>query len=363
MKILTIVGARPQFIKAAPVSRKIREEYKEILVHTGQHYDINMSQVFFDKLKIPQPDYNLNIGSFKHGEQTGRMLIGIERILLKENPDMVLVYGDTNSTLGGALATSKLNIPLAHIEAGLRSYNKKMPEEINRIITDHLSSLLFCPTKNAVDNLKKEGIIQGVYNTGDVMYDSILYYSKILQNNAQWVKDLNINPGKYYLATIHRPENTENKENLSTVLKAFNNLNQTVVFPVHPRTLNRLKGYGINKDSFRNIQFINPVDYLDMLKLIMNCLKVFTDSGGIQKEAYFLDKPCITLREQTEWVETLKGNWNVLVQIEYNTILKAHKEQRVNYQVKEDRIFGVGRASEKILGIIEDFYEMKKKKG
>jgi UDP-GlcNAc3NAcA epimerase len=310
MKIVTIVGARPQFIKAATVSRIIRAhpEIHEILVHTGQHYDENMSDVFFRELSIPVPDYNLEVGSGSHGEQTGRMLKGIEEVLVSEKPDCTLVYGDTNSTLAGALASVKLHIPVAHVEAGLRSFNRAMPEEINRIVTDRISDMLFAPTQTAIDNLTTEGLAGITCFTGDVMYDSVLFYSEWIQRDPAKYRTAGL-PANYLLATIHRAENTDNPENLRNIFTALAKLNKDVVLPIHPRTRK------IIQTSFSipgNVHIIDPVGYLEMLKLTMDATKVLTDSGGLQKEAYFLQKQCITLRTETEWVETLHDQWNII---------------------------------------------------
>lgn len=344
MKIATIVGARPQFIKAATVSRVIREKsgIREIIIHTGQHYDENMSDIFFEELKIPKPHYNLGAGSSLHGKQTAKMLDGIEEILIREKPDWVIVYGDTNSTIAGALAAAKLHIPIAHIEAGLRSYNRRMPEEINRISTDHISDLLFAPTLNALDILKKEGLEERSVFSGDVMYDSILYFKEISRKKVNLTDIAPVEPGKYFLATIHRQENTEDIKRLQEIFIAFSELDIPVIIPLHPRTRNIL-----DEVSYRsNVKIINPVGYLEMVSLLSNCIKVFTDSGGLQKEAYFLKKPCITLREETEWIETLEGNWNFTVGTDKEKILdKVHfcdyGEQK-NY-------FGDGKAAEKII--------------
>ncbi len=310
MKIVTIVGARPQFIKAATVSRIIRAHpaIHEMLLHTGQHYDENMSDVFFRELSIPLPDFNLEVGSGSHAEQTGKMLTGIENVLLREKPDCILVYGDTNSTLAGALAAAKLHMPVAHVEAGLRSFNRAMPEEINRIVTDHVSDLLFAPTQTAVENLTREGCSEMTFFTGDVMYDSVLYYKDRIQQDPEKYRTAGV-PEHYLLATIHRAENTDNPGNLKNIFSAFSRLNQEIVLPVHPRTRKILEA------SFPmpgNVHLINPVGYLQMLKLMMDATKVLTDSGGLQKEAYFLRKQCITLRSETEWIETLHDRWNII---------------------------------------------------
>lgn len=368
MKILTVVGARPQFIKAAPVSRELRKSITEVLVHTGQHYDKNMSDIFFDELNIPRPDYNLEVGSGSHGKQTGEMLMKIEEVILGEKPDMLMVYGDTNSTIAGALAASKLHIPVVHVEAGLRSFNMKMPEEQNRVLTDHISTLLFCPTETAVINLSNEGIAKGVYNVGDVMYDAVLHnigiaeqryiiYSCVeqLKMIAEFgSKDIDkITEKRYYLATIHRAENTEDVNNLKVILESFELTDLPVLMPVHPRT-RKIIGAGIRME-FRNIMFVEPVGYLEMLLLTKNAKKVLTDSGGLQKEAYFLNTPCVTLREQTEWVETLEGNRNVLAKIDIDDILYNIRREDIDYRNRGNNYFGDGKAAEKIADIISTF--------
>ncbi|MDY0362860.1 MAG: UDP-N-acetylglucosamine 2-epimerase (non-hydrolyzing) [Desulforegulaceae bacterium] len=309
-RIVTIVGARPQFVKAAVISRLVKKEYsdkfEEIIVHTGQHYNENMSDVFFKEMMIPKPDINLNIGSGTHGKMTGRMLEKIEEVLLDKKPDLLLVYGDTNSTLAGALAASKLHIPVAHVEAGLRSFNMKMPEEQNRILTDHISSFLFCPTETAVKNLDKEGITKNVFNTGDVMYDASLFYEKF----ACPPKNVEI-PDDFALITLHRAENTDSYENLRNIVEALNESAVNAVMPLHPRTKKMLEQFDLKFNE--NIRLIEPVGFFNMIYLEKKCRMVITDSGGVQKEAYFFKKPCITLREQTEWVETVEARWNELV--------------------------------------------------
>ncbi|RXA19722.1 UDP-N-acetylglucosamine 2-epimerase (non-hydrolyzing) [Methanosarcina sp. MSH10X1] len=356
MKILSIIGARPQFIKCAPLSRAIRKEHKEILVHTGQHYDINMSEIFLKELKIPEPDYNLGIGSGRHGEQTGKMLLEIEKILLKEKPDMVLVYGDTNSTLAGSLAAAKLQLKLIHVEAGLRSFDRSMPEEINRVLTDHVSNLLFCPTKTAVQNLKKEGICKRVYNVGDIMLDSIVYNQRQAEKKSNILKELGVSPKKYLLATIHRPANTDSRENLISIVNALFDVNETIVFPIHPRTEKYLRQYGLWETLTQKIIAIPPVGYLDMLKLEANALKILTDSGGVQKEAYMLGVPCITIRENTEWIETVEDGWNVLVGANYEQIVNSVK----NFCgcTSKKNVFGTGDASEKICKILNSEFDL-----
>lgn len=351
MKIATVVGARPQFIKLALFSRQLRVKHSEILIHTGQHYDSNLSGVFFKELHIPKPDYNLNVGSYGQGEQTARMLMGIEVILLKEKPDIVIVYGDTNSTLAGALAAAKLNIPIAHIESGLRSYRKDMPEEINRILTDHISSFLFCPTMSAVKNLRKEGIVKGVYNVGDVMYDALVFYLKIAKKKSRILSKFGLCKGSYFLATIHRAENTNSEKKLKKIMDIFANLDMTVVFPVHPRTAKALKDFGLNKFG-SNIMPVEPLNYFDMLILEANAKVILTDSGGIQKEAFFLNVPCLTLREETEWLETVSGGGNKVVGIEkHNVIKEINKFDKI--KLKNNMIPFGGMACRKIIRILE----------
>jgi len=368
MKIITVVGARPQFIKAATVSRVIREFNKrknriqEVLVHTGQHYDYLMDKVFFEELELPRPDYHLGVGSGSHGRQTGVMLERIESVMQKEKPKAAMVYGDTNSTLAGALAAAKLRIPIAHVEAGLRSYNSAMPEEINRLLADHLSTLLFCPTNQAVRNLSKEGIKDGgartVRNVGDVMYDSILYHSKIAEKKSRILHDLNLVDPQYYLATLHRAENTDDPKTLRSILRALNEIGKEtrVVLPLHPRTEKVMKAHRLFSKS-KNIKFVGPVPYLDMLQLEKNAKAVLTDSGGVQKEAYWFGVPCFTLRDQTEWVETIKSGWNVLTGTSTQKIVKevSHTEGRRRH-LKGDGIFGNGKASQKIVQILVRYF-------
>lgn len=344
MKIATIVGARPQFIKAATLSRAIGASagINEIIIHTGQHYDENMSEVFFSELNIPKPAYNLGVGSSLHGKQTARMLEGIEEILIRERPDWVVVYGDTNSTLAGALAASKLHIPIAHIEAGLRSYNRRMPEEINRIATDHISDILFAPTLNALNILQHENLGERSVFSGDVMYDSILYFKDKSAEKIHLSEIANVKPGGYYLATIHRQENTDDLSKLQEIFMAFSELDLPVIIPLHPRTKNIL-----DEVAFRsNVKIIDPVGYLEMVSLLSNCIKVFTDSGGLQKEAFFLQKPCITLREETEWPETLEGNWNFTVGSDKEKILSHVHHSGFGIQNNK---FGDGKAAEIII--------------
>ncbi|NCO65772.1 MAG: UDP-N-acetylglucosamine 2-epimerase (non-hydrolyzing) [Candidatus Aquicultor secundus] len=344
MNIVTIVGARPQFIKSLPVSNELRKSNREILVHTGQHYDRNMSDIFFEEMGIPKPDYNLGVGSGGQGEQTARMLSKIEAVLLDEKPDAVLIYGDTNSTLAGALAAAKLHIPVAHVEAGLRSFDKKMPEEINRIVADHVSDLLFCPTKTAVDNLKNEGITKGVELVGDVMYDAALHFGKLAEEKSRVLEELDLAPKGYLLATIHRSANTDNIDNLKALLEAFAESDRVIVFPVHPRTRKVLANTGLDsiiKGS--KVRLVDPVGYIDFLKLENNAVKILTDSGGVQKEAFFAAVPCITLRDTTEWVETVESGWNILVHVDKDLLLKQIAE--FNPVGEPAKLFGDGKAS------------------
>jgi UDP-N-acetylglucosamine 2-epimerase len=330
MKIVSVVGARPQFIKLSPLSKELRRKHREIVLHTGQHYDYELSRIFFSQLSIPKPDYNLGIGSDEHGAQTGGMLKGIEEVLLFEKPDLVLVYGDTNSTLAGALAGAKLKFPVAHVEAGLRSFVKSMPEEINRVLTDHVSSLLFCPTPTSVRNLKREGITRGIYLTGDVMYDSLRANLAAAEKKSRVIKKLGLKREDFYLMTIHRSENTDDEGNLKKIARILSNLDRKTVFPVHPRTRKRLSEFGLLDGLLRQDDLIltDPVGYLDMLVLEKNARCVLTDSGGVQKEAFFLKTPCLTLREETEWVETLKGNRNRLVGLSFEKALAGLRTRK-----------------------------------
>jgi UDP-N-acetylglucosamine 2-epimerase len=345
MRIASIVGARPQFIKAAPLDRELRKVHEHILIHTGQHYDYLMSAVFFEELGIPEPDHNLGVGSASHGKQTGEMLIRIEEKLGREKPDSVLVYGDTNSTLAGALTAAKLHLPVAHVEAGLRSFNRLMPEEINRVLTDHIADLLFCPTETARNNLAREGITRDVYNVGDVMYDAVLNSIDTVDKKSHILNSLNLHPGSYLLATIHRPGNTDNLQNLSNILAAFNEVDEEMIFPAHPRASQAIAEAGCQLSS--RVRLLEPVSYLDMLALERNARMILTDSGGVQKEAYFFGVPCITLREETEWVETVAAGWNTLVGASKAKIIQAVQEFRP--QGERPEIFGEGKASRKIV--------------
>jgi len=342
MKVLSIIGARPQFIKVGIVNESLIKgpKFNSVIVHTGQHYDENMSKIFFDELEISRPNYNLNIGSGSHGKQTAAMLSGIEEILIKEKPDWVLVYGDTNSTVAGSLAAAKLHIKTAHIEAGLRSFNRLMPEEINRIATDHISDLLFAPTKTAMDLLTKEGLESKSVFSGDVMFDSILYYEKLDNQKNKLNSITNLND--FYLATIHRQENTDDIERLQNIFSAFSELDSPVLLPIHPRTQKLLSQIKYSD----NVKIIHPVSYLEMILLLKYCKKVLTDSGGLQKEAYFLKKQCVTLREETEWTETLENNWNFIVGANTALILEKINAEKI---IEQKDYFGDGNSVQKIL--------------
>lgn len=318
IKVVTVIGARPQFIKAAAISRVVGEHFadqiKETIVHTGQHYDENMSQVFFDELDIPRPGYNLEIAGGSHGLMTGRMLEAIEQVLLAEKPDWVLIYGDTNSTLAGALAAAKLHIPIAHVEAGLRSFNMRMPEEVNRIVADRLSTLLFCPTDVAVKNLENEGVTRGVENVGDVMYDVALFYRERARQQSRILDNLSLAEGGFALATCHRAENTDDPARLGEVVAALAELSGKldVVLPLHPRTRKLLSDTGL-AGKLGKVKVVDPIPFLDMVALEQSAKLILTDSGGVQKEAFFYGVPCITMRDETEWVETVALGWNRLV--------------------------------------------------
>ena len=354
-KILTIIGARPQFIKCSPVSRKLRINNTEILVHTGQHFSKNMSEVFFKELKIPVPDYNLNINGGSHAEMTSLMMKKLEKVIVSEKPDIIIIYGDTTSTLAGALVSSKLNIPLAHIEAGLRSFNKNMPEEINRIIADHCSDLLFCPTTESINNLKDENIFRNLYLTGDVMKDSIVENVERIKNIKYLQKFTVNNNENYYFITVHRQDNTDNFINLKNIVRILNNIKCKVIFPIHPRTSKVFKKLNVKFNS--NIKILNPVSYIESLWLQKNAKLVVTDSGGIQKEAYILNKNCITLRNETEWIETIEDKFNILVGTDIHKFKKAEEYYLRNPARKNinSKHYGNGKASEKIANKIEEY--------
>lgn len=396
-KVATVVGARPQFIKADTVARAfIRHnnacspdrEISHIIIHTGQHYDTKLSQIFFDELEIAHPDYNLEVGSNSHGVQTGKLLVAIEETLLLVHPDLVITYGDTNSTLAGALAASKLHMPLAHVEAGLRSYNRYMPEEINRVVADELSNLLFCPTTTAVANLRDEGIpsrrvskegrqdinLQAVFQVGDVMYDSILFYRSLAERKSFILKDLGLDNKKYCLATLHRAENTDDPRRLKSILKGLVSIagcGIQVLVPLHPRTQKEIRrlSYDVNlkNGAPAEVRYIEPVGYLDMVQLEANAMAILTDSGGVQKESFFLGVPCITMRDETEWIETVADGWNLLAGASSEKILTAFQTVSAcdpsrppfhtgnTHRDSTPDTYGDGHAAEKIVSIISEY--------
>ncbi len=353
MKIMTVVGARPQFVKAAVLSRIIAERsgVSEVLVHTGQHYDQKMSDVFFTQMAIPKPDYTLETGGKSHGEMTGRMLCEIEPLLMKEKPDALLVYGDTNSTLAGALVAAKLHVPVAHVEAGLRSFNMKMPEEINRVLTDRISQWLFCPTDVSKNHLLKEGTKQErIHVVGDIMYDAALFYSETLQADEE-IKNMADDLKDFYLCTVHRAENTDSKERLSEIFTGLRNVAEStsVVLPLHPRTKKKLQEFEISTEG---LKIVEPLPYGDTLYLLRNSKGLITDSGGMQKEAYFFKKPCVTLRDETEWVETVDAKVNVLVGSSGQKLEASLKAFRSNPPEFPDKLYGDGDTGSKILDIL-----------
>jgi len=350
--IATIVGARPQFIKAFAVSRVLRPECDEVLVHTDQHYDEELSNIFFEELGIPEPDYNLGVKSKSHGRQTAAMIEGIESVVDEVDPNVVLLYGDTNSTLAGAIVGAKKDTAVAHVEAGLRSFNRDMPEEINRILTDHVSDLLFAPIERAVSNLAAENITDGVYETGDVMYDTLLWAQERATEQSSIVEDLGIPPNEYVLATVHRPKNTDDPAKLESIIDGLARSTLPVVFPAHPRTVNKLNQYGLLEHAKAEFRFIDPVGYLDFVRLLDTAERVATDSGGVQKEAFFLDTPCLTLRNETEWVETVECGWNKLVNADAETIAQSLREERP--LKNKPNLYGNGTAAETIVEVLKD---------
>ncbi len=347
MKFVTIVGARPQFIKLAPVSRALREAgHREVIIHTGQHYDDKMSGAFFVELEIPAPDYDLEIGSGSHGAQTGRMLLAIEETLLRERPDGVIVFGDTNSTLAGALAAVKLHIPVGHVEAGLRSFDRAMPEEINRVVTDHISSQLYCPTQIACDHLRDEGITTGVELTGDVMYDMLLRIRPRLERRAQeLLSAFGVAPNGFTLATVHRAASTDDRETLGRIVEGLRRLESPVIFPIHPRTRKLLDQYGLTLGP--QVNAVEPLGYTDMLTLTVAAHRVVTDSGGVQKEAFLLETPCVTLRDTTEWPETVEAGWNTLVASDPDALLAAWRTEPLARPARNP--YGAGDAAQWIV--------------
>lgn len=356
MKVVTIVGARPQFIKAAAVSRAIRDlqggTIEEVLVHTGQHFDANMSGVFFEDLDIPHPRFNLEISGGQHGAMTGRMLEAVENVLLEQKPDWVLIYGDTNSTLAGALAAAKLHIPIAHVEAGLRSFNMRMPEEINRILSDRISTLLFCPTANAVANLNSEGIRSGVHDVGDVMYDVSLFYRDLARERSSVLSDLALTEANYVLATCHRAENTDDHQRLRGIVDGLAVIarDKPVVLPLHPRTRRQLTEQGLLQ-RLGTVKVVDPLPFLDMVRLEQSAHAIVTDSGGVQKEAYFFGVPCLTTRDETEWVETVEAGWNRLVGAEASEIIAAY--EMLQRPMAHQLLYGDGHAADQIVKLLE----------
>jgi UDP-N-acetylglucosamine 2-epimerase len=345
VKVLTVVGARPQFIKAAPVSKVLRLKDEEFLLHTGQHYDDSMSDLFFRQLDLPAPDRNLEVGSGPHGAQTGAMLAGIESVALEQRPDRLLVYGDTNSTLAGALVGAKLHIPVAHVEAGLRSYDRRMPEEINRVVADHVSTLLLCPTQAAVANLAREGVTEGVHRVGDVMLDAYQQHIEVAKRTCRVIEELGLKKGGFALLTIHRAENADQPERLRSILAGVGSSGIPTIFPVHPRTRGVL-GAAVPE----NIRVIDPIGYLEMLLLEANADVVVTDSGGVQKEAYFAGRPCVTTRDTTEWTETVAAGWNVLVGSDSAAIAAAMRSFRP--ATERPPLFGDGHAAERVVEVL-----------
>jgi UDP-N-acetylglucosamine 2-epimerase len=348
MKIVSVVGARPQFVKLWPVSRALRRRHIEVIVNTGQHYDFEMSGAFIRDMDIARPDHNLEVGSGSHAEQTGRMLMGLEKVFIQERPDAVLVFGDTNSTIAAALAAAKLHMPVAHVEAGLRSYNRDMPEEINRVLTDHLSAWLFCPTQTAQHNLAREGITTGVSRVGDVMLDAVLHFSGMADASGIF-EEYGLERGRYLLATIHRASNTDSTDALATLLAAFGAIDEPIAFPVHPRTRRALDAAKLTLSS--NVRPMNPVGYLEMLALEKHARMVLTDSGGMQKEAFFFGVPCLTLRTETEWTELVEAGWNRVVGLDRERIVEAVRAWMPDGPRPD--LFGKGDASERIAALLE----------
>jgi UDP-GlcNAc3NAcA epimerase len=349
LKFVTIVGARPQFVKAAAVSRELRKFHQEVLVHTGQHYDYQMSGIFFDGLDLPAADINLGVGSGSHGSQTGAMLKGVEDVLMAERPDWLVVYGDTNSTLAGALAASKLSIPVAHVEAGLRSFNRRMPEEVNRVVADHLSQLLLCPSQTAVEHLASEGIRAHVHLVGDVMLDVLNWArERAATVTPALLERLGVLPRSFLLATVHRSENTDERARLVQIIEAFNAIEEPIIFPVHPRARKVLESSGLRLGS--HVQLVDPVGYVEMIGLAGSARLVLTDSGGLQKEAYWLAVPCVTLRDETEWVETVEAGWNTLVGADARAIVRAVREFTPNGA--RPQFYGDGAAAAQCVALL-----------
>lgn len=357
LTILTLIGARPQFIKAAPVSRAIKKAgLNEIIVHSGQHFDFRMSQLFFEEMGIPEPDINLEVGSGLHGQQTGLIMERFEQALLKEKPDLVLVHGDTNSTLAGALTSAKLRMPIAHNEAGLRSFNRTMPEEHNRVLSDHCSDLLFCPVPKAVAQLRKEGITKGVHLIGDVMYDLTVQNLIERRRSSEILRKLNVYRQKYLLLTLHRPYNVDSKSRMTNLLDILGEVKESIILPLHPRTGKRITKFSLSVPD--NLKLVEPLGYFDMATLEASARMILTDSGGVQKEAYFHGVPCVTLRPETEWTDTVEAGWNRVVGLDRKKILAALSEKW--WAVDRPLLFGEGNASEKLVAIIKDYLDNKK---
>ncbi len=357
MHVVTVLGARPQFIKAAPLAKALREmtRVRATLVHTGQHYDASMSEVFFEELGVPPPDFNLGIGSGPHGQQTGRMLECLERLLLELRPDWLLVFGDTNSTLAGALAAAKLHIPVAHVEAGLRSYNRRMPEELNRVLTDHVSTLLFAPTETAVENLHREGVVPDrIHRVGDVMYDAAIQYAAMADAKSAILRQLGLTPQQYVLATIHRAENTDDPQRLAAILIGLDRVSAEtpVVFPLHPRTRAILARGDVRTPPLSRLRFVEPVGYLDMIQLERNACLIATDSGGVQKEAFFYQVPCVTLRAETEWTELVELGWNRLVRPDNADDVARGIRKSFSAAGRSASPYGDGHAAERIVATL-----------
>lgn len=355
LKIISVVGARPQFIKAAPVCRALREDHDELLVHSGQHYDYAMSDVFFEQLGIPKPDYNLAVGSGSHARQTGEMMPMLEGLFDEQRPDVVLVYGDTNTTLAGGLAAAKLGIPVAHVEAGLRSFNRSMPEEINRVVVDHVSDVLFCPTRTSVMNLEAEGITQGVYLVGDVMLDTARFFAESVDADAT-LTQFGVESGAYYLATVHRASNSDSRAHLASIIEAFSALELPVIWAIHPRTTKNIEQFGLGEmlAAATNIHTVPPVSYIDTVALLRNAAALLTDSGGMQKEAYFFGVPCVTLREETEWVETVELGWNTLTGADTDRILAA--VSKLQCPARHPDVYGDGTAARAISSALVEHF-------
>ena len=351
MKVCSVVGARPQFVKAFPVSRALRDRHEEVLVHTGQHYDEALSGVFFDELDVPRPDYNLGVGSGSHAAQTAGVLQGVASVVADEQPDALVLYGDTNSTLGGALVGAKADLTTVHVEAGLRSGDRGMPEETNRVLTDHASDLLCAPTDAAVDNLEREGLADRTQWTGDIMFDAMQWARDVARSESTALADLGLDPGSYVLATVHRERNADDPDRLRAILDALAATESPVVFPVHPRTEKRLAAFGLRERAERELTVIDPVGYLDFVALLASARVVATDSGGVQKEAFFLDTPCVTLREETEWVETVAAGWNRLVGADGDAIAAALADPPT--AAEKPQPYGDGDAADRICACLE----------